>query len=87
MRDCFVPIDIAFLDATGSVVATHEMQIEPPRRPDEHDLDYEARLRRYSSRGPAQFVIETAAGRLAEVGVRVGQRIPFDGQSLIRRAL
>lgn len=86
MRDCFVPIDIAFLDAAGSVVATHEMQIESPRRPDEPVLDYEARLRRYPSRGPAQFAIETAGGRLAELRVRVGQRIRLDGRSLIGRA-
>ena len=36
MRDCLVPIDIAFLDQFGTVVATHEMPVEP-REPGESD--------------------------------------------------
>ena len=32
MRDCPVPIDVAFLDSSGRVIAVHEMTPEPPRR-------------------------------------------------------
>ena len=33
MRDCPIPIDVAFIDAMGRVVAIHEMTPEPPREP------------------------------------------------------
>ena len=35
MRDCPIPIDVAFLDASGRVIALHEMPPEPARRADE----------------------------------------------------
>jgi len=35
-------------------------------------------LRVYSSGAPAGFAIETAGGRLDEVGLRVGDRVIFD---------
>ena len=65
MRDCPIPIDIAFLDASGRVIAVHEMTPEPPRGPDESELAYESRLKQYPSGLPAMFAIETAGGRLA----------------------
>jgi len=77
MRDCLVPIDIAFLDAAGRVVAMHEMQIEP-RKEDEADDVYEARLKRYPSRYRALFALETAGGRLKELGLRLGDKVQFD---------
>ena len=86
MRDCTVPIDIAFLDAEGRVVAVHEMRPEAPRGEGESAAAYELRLPTYSSVFPARFAIETAGGRLAELGVVVGQRIEFDRDALLRRA-
>jgi len=86
MRDCTAPIDVAFLDARGSVVAVHEMQPEPPRRPNETPTAYDARLRMYPSRVPVQFAIEVGGGRLREVGVEVGERIPLDLPGLVARA-
>ena len=86
MRDCLVPIDVAFLDASGRVVAVHEMKTEPPRRAGERDFAYETRLPEYPSGRPALFAVETAAGRLAEAGVEVGQRVEFDTRVLARRA-
>lgn len=86
MRDCFVPIDIAFLDSRGRVVAIHEMQTEPPRGENENDAAYESRLRVYQSVFPAQFAVETAGGRLRDVGLVVGQRIAIDARALARRA-
>jgi uncharacterized membrane protein (UPF0127 family) len=86
MRDCAVPIDVAFLDARGRVLSIHAMAVEPPRRPDETPETYERRLRGYPSGAPAQFAVETAGGRLAELGLEVGQRIVFDARALLWRA-
>lgn len=72
MRDCVIPIDIAFLDADGRVITIYEMQAEPPRKPDESPMAYEARLKRYPSGLPASYAIETAGGRLRAVGLRPG---------------
>jgi uncharacterized membrane protein (UPF0127 family) len=78
MRDCAIPIDVAFLDFSGEVVAIHEMRPELPRRPAESQSEYESRLRVYQSGAPAGFAIETAGGRLNEVGLQVGDRVAFD---------
>jgi uncharacterized membrane protein (UPF0127 family) len=86
MRDCSAPIDVAFLDGTGRVVARHEMHPEPPRAPGETPYQYEQRLRAYPSGVPVQFAVETAGGRLRELGLAVGDRIPLATETLIRRA-
>jgi uncharacterized membrane protein (UPF0127 family) len=86
MRDCPAPIDVAFLDAQGRVVSVHEMAVEPPRAPDEGPRAYEARLPIYASSRPVQFAIETAGGRLRELGLAPGARIPIDLASLVARA-
>jgi len=86
MRDCLVPIDIAFLDAAGRVVSMHEMTVEPPRAEGESDLAYDRRLRQYSSRFPMVFAVETAGGRLKEVGLKVGDRVGLDARRLRQRA-
>jgi uncharacterized membrane protein (UPF0127 family) len=78
MRDCPIPIDVAFLDFSGEVVAIHEMRPELPHRPSESQREYESRLRVYGSGVPAGFAIETAGGRLGEVGLQVGDRVVFD---------
>jgi hypothetical protein len=78
MRDCPIPIDVAFLDFSGEVVAIHAMRPELPHRPDESQREYESRLRVYRSGAPAGFAIETAGGRLDEVGLEVGDRVVFD---------
>ena len=78
MRDCAIPIDVAFLDFSGEVVAIHEMRPELPHRPGESQSEYESRLRMYGSGAPAGFAIETAGGRLDEVGLQVGDRVVFD---------
>jgi uncharacterized membrane protein (UPF0127 family) len=75
MRDCPIPIDIAFLDAAGRVITTYEMQAEPPRKEGESPMAYEARLKRYPSGLPASFAIETAGGRLRALGLRPGDTL------------
>ncbi len=78
MRECLVPIDIAFLDRRGAVLAVHAMQVETPRQPWETPRQYEQRLRRYTSPAGAQFALELAGGRLRELGIDVGSRAFFD---------
>lgn len=83
MRDCPVPIDVAFLDAEGTVLAVRSMHPEPPRAPGESPGSYERRLRRYASPAPAQFAIEVAGGRLAAIGMAPGDRVAIDTRSLV----
>lgn len=86
MRDCLVPIDIAFLDPRGEVVGIHAMEVEAPRQPWESAREYEQRLRRYGSPPGAQFALELAGGRLRELGVEVGSRAVFDLATVLARA-
>ena len=79
MRDCLVPIDIAFLDTGGRVIATHAMAVEPYGRPDEA-------LVKYDSRWPARFALELAGGRIAEIGLAEGDRLAFDADALLENA-
>ena len=81
MRDCLVPIDIAFLDQFGTVVATHEMPIEP-REEGETNQAYEQRLTNYSSKAAAQFALEFKAGTLRELGLKRGDKVELDLQRL-----
>lgn len=86
MRDCYTPIDIAFLDSRGVVLTTHTMDIEPPKGENETDAEYERRLKKYPSRYKALFVLETAAGTWDAVGVKPGDRIGFDVEALKKLA-
>ncbi len=86
MRHCPVPIDVAFLDGQGRVLSLFSMTPETPRRADESEREYEARLPRYPSGWPVQFAIELAGGRLSELGIEVGQRLDFDHRALAARA-
>jgi uncharacterized membrane protein (UPF0127 family) len=82
MRDCPVPIDIAFLDSQGRVISVQHMTPEEPRRALEDPNAYEARLHRYRSPLPAQYAIETAGGRLRELGLRGGDRVELDRDAI-----
>jgi len=67
MRGCYIPLDIAFLDADRRVVAMHTMSVEP-------DLIGQVA---YSSDVPAQYALEVGAGQLARAGVRLGDQADF----------
>ena len=75
MRDCPIPIDVAFLDADGRVIAIHEMQPEPPRSAGESTAAYESRLRQYPSGLPALYALETAGGRLRALNLQGGTKL------------
>jgi uncharacterized membrane protein (UPF0127 family) len=81
MKNCLVDIDVMFLDGRGRVTAVHRMTTLPPRREDETEFQYEARVRgdaMYWSHLPAQFAIELKAGWLDRLGVAVDERIELD---------
>lgn len=86
MRDCPIGIDIAFLDGSGRVVATHEMKAEEPRKPGETDEGYDNRLKKYPSRFAAQFAVELKEGSLAKLGVKEGDMFAFDAAGLKAKA-
>lgn len=85
MRDCRVPIDIAYTTDSGRIVQSHAMQVEP-RIPGESDQQYEFRLTRYSSKFPTGFVFEFAGGTLEALGVDEGDYIVTDFGALKARA-
>lgn len=91
MRDCPIDIDIIYLDPSGRVVAKHEMKAEAPRgpgegQPGEINQAYEDRLKRYSSRFPAQFVIEIKGGTLPKLKLEEGDRVDLPLEELKARA-
>ncbi len=85
MRDCPVPIDVAFLDDSGRVLTIHEMTPEDPQRAGESPEIYEQRLKRYSSRYPARYAVELAGGTYRKLGVKPGDLIEFDREGLKKR--
>lgn len=78
MKDCLVDIDIIYLDAFGRITAMHRMTVEEPKRPNETEFMHQARLKRYPSRLPAQFVIELKAGWLDQLDIEVEDKIELD---------
>lgn len=83
MRDCPIPIDIIFLDGSGRITAMHKMAAEAPRgpgegKPGEVSQLYENRLKRYSSKYDAQYVIELKGSTLDSLKLKEGQRIEVD---------
>jgi len=69
MRDCLIPLDIAFIDSDFRIVTIYTMAAERDRRG----------LVSYTSRTPAQYVLEVSAGGLARKGVKVGDKVIFLG--------
>lgn len=67
MRQCLIPLDIAFIGPDMRVVKIYTMEIEP------YGLD----SRLYSSEVPAQYALEVPKGALAAAGVRVGDKVDF----------
>ena len=72
MRECRIPLDIAFIDADLTIVRIHTMAIEPPGAT-------EATYKAYSSDVPAQYALEVRAGELGHAKVKVGQKVTFLG--------
>lgn len=82
MKDCVTDMDIIYLDPLGYVTAIHTMTKQPLRGADEAQTTYEARLKRYSSVTPAQYVIELRAGRAQELKIHTSQKLQLDAPAL-----
>ena len=78
MKDCFIDIDIVYVDATGKVTAVYRMKKEPPRKPGESLFDYHRRLPSYSSRRSAVLALEFAPGTLDKLDLRMGEQLDLD---------
>jgi uncharacterized membrane protein (UPF0127 family) len=92
MRDCPIPIDIIFIDASGRVINWHHMAPEPPRGPDEGEpgtfdnQKYEDRLKRYPAEFPYQFAVELKGGTLEKLHLRKGEKLDLPVDALKQRA-
>ncbi len=86
MRDCTIPIDVAFLSEAGTVLSWHAMVPEEPQRDGEDAMAYELRLKRYGSGFPARYALEVAGGTFRELGLQVGDQVDFDIKALKARA-
>ena len=84
MKDCFIDLDIVFVDDRSRVVDLGQMKAEPPRTPDESQAAYEIRLQTGAarSRNPARFVLEFASGTIDAIGLSIGDRVEFDAETL-----
>lgn len=79
MRRCHFDIDLAFINAAGEVVATHQMTVQPPDTP-------ERELTVYPSHTPALMALELNAGGLARYGLTPGIQLDLPVLALKRRA-
>lgn len=77
MRDCPVPIDIIYLDATGRIISMHKM-VPDPRKPGESDGAYEDRLMKYPSGYDTQYVIELKGNTLDGLKLKKSDKIRLD---------
>jgi len=84
MKNCFIDVDLMFLDSRGTVMAVHRMVVEVPKGDNEPPWTYEARLKHYWSNGPSRFAIELSAGSLDHLQITVNDKISLD-LPLLRR--
>ena len=84
MKDCFIDLDIVFVDDRSRVVDLGQMKAESARGTDESQAAYEIRLQAGAarSRNPARFVLEFAAGTIDAIGLSIGDRVEFDAETL-----
>ena len=68
MKNTFLPLSIAFMDANGKILEMHNMD---PRDP----------TRRYISSSPARYALEVNQGWFKDNRIEVGDRAEFDLQS------
>lgn len=71
MKGMFIPIDIIWLDNRRVVHIEHGVPPPPPGTP-------VRRLPTYAPSSPANAVLEIAAGRATELGLRVGDMVRLD---------
>ena len=70
MKNTFIPLDIIFLNETGTVINVEEADVE---------IDVPAEeLKRYFSDGPAQYVVEINQGLCKLYGIGVGTNVSIE---------
>ena len=69
MRDCLIPLDIAFITQDMRIATIYTMVVED-------DL---TELVLYPSRVPVLYALEVSAGSLARAGIEVGDKVTFSG--------
>jgi len=72
MKNTIIPLDIAYLDSDGFIVAMYTM------------APLNTRMGQYPSRQPAQYVIEVNADVFRRLGVKEGDRIEIPASVLNR---
>ena len=70
MKECLVPLDVAFISARLVVVDIRTMSVEP----DPSDPQV-----LYLSEHPYRYALEVAAGELKRAGVKIGDRVALLG--------
>lgn len=68
MKDTFIHLSIAFLDADGKIIEIHVMDPLDPAR-------------RYISKSPARYALEVNQGWFVDHGIKLGDRVEFDLKS------
>ena len=84
MKNVRFPLDIAFLDGTGTVVSMHRMAQERPKGETESEEAYYVRLPSYDSGKPAQFALELKSGQLDFLDLQVGTKIDIGKTELLK---
>jgi len=70
MLDCYIPLDVAFIDAGGRIVEIRTMYVEAdPADPKTH----------YPSRAPVTYALEVAADTFARLGIERGDAVELLG--------
>jgi hypothetical protein len=72
MRNTIIPLDIAYVDSEGRVVATYTM------------VPLDDRLGQYQSRDPARIAIEVSAGVWRDLGLIAGDQVDIPANLLKR---
>ena len=78
MKNCYIDIDLIFLDSRGTVMSLHSMVFEAPKGENESPWMYERRLEHYWSNGPSRFAIELSAGSLDRLQIGINDQIELD---------
>jgi len=67
MKDCYIPLDIAFISGDWHIVSIKTMTVWP-----DPQNQYQ---KQYSSDKPCKYALEVPAGELKNAGIRVGDKI------------
>jgi hypothetical protein len=76
MKGTRIPLSVAFLDPQGRILNIHRMSPPPPDRRNADGWPADG-YRRYPSRGPARFALETNRGWFRRHGITPGDRVRF----------